>query len=108
MLVINGCRVQPAETGSLSAKLVVGVHHISVLNSNFQSFLEIPVSETSAACVEDSGESWHLRVTWSSRTAEFSYRGVFAEHLARVAESTIRSMMRPALPVLPQHRAAGA
>ncbi len=108
LVVVNGGRFKPGDTASFAAQLFVGVDHISVLNSNFQSFLEIPVSEISAACVEDSGESWHLRVTWSSRTAEFSYRGVFAEHLARVAESTIRSVMRPALPVLPQHRAAGA
>jgi hypothetical protein len=108
LVVVNGGRFKPEDAASFAAQLFVGADQISVLNSNFQSFLEIPVSKISAACVEESGESWRLRVTWSSRTAEFSYRGVFAEHLARVAESTIRSVMRPALPVLPQHRAAGA
>jgi len=49
-----------------------------------------------------------LRIAWAGHAAEFSYGGIFAEHLARVAESTIRSVMRPAFPVLPQRRAAGA
>jgi len=108
LVVVNGGRFKPGDTASFAAQLFVGVDHISVLNSRFQSFLEIPVSEISAASAEESGESWRLRVTWNTDTAEFSYRGVFAEHLSRVAESTIRSVMRPALPVLPQRRAVGA
>jgi len=43
-------------------------------------------------------------MTWASHTAEFSYGGIFAEHLARVAESTVRSVMRPALPSSPTPR----
>ena len=34
------------------------------------------------------------------RTARFRYDGVFAEHLARVAENTVRNVMRRDLPVL--------
>ncbi len=108
LVVVNGGRFKPGDASSFAAQLFVGADHISVLNSRFQSFLEIPVSEISAAWAEETGESWHLRVTWSSHTAEFSFSGVFAEHLARVAESTIRGVMRPALPVLPHRRAAGA
>jgi hypothetical protein len=47
-------------------------------------------------------------MTWADQTAEFFYRGIFAEHLARVAETTLRGVMRPSLPVIPQHRAASA
>jgi hypothetical protein len=79
-----------------------------VLDRRFRPLLEIPVGEITAICAEQSEESWRLRITWASHTSEFSYGGIFAEHLARVAETTIRSVMRPALPVLPQRRAAGA
>jgi hypothetical protein len=68
----------------------------------------IPVAEITLALAEASGSQWLLRVAWPDHIAEFSYRGIFAEHLARVAESTVRSVMRPSLPVIPQARAAGA
>lgn len=108
LVVVNGGRFKLAETLSFDAQLFVGTELISVLDSHFQSFLEIPVSEITSACAEESRGRWFLRVNWANKTAVFAYRGVFAEHLARVAESTIRSVMRPALPVLPQRRAAGA
>ena len=108
LVVVNGGRFQPGGAPSAAVQLFVGAESIWVLDRSFQPLLEIPVSEITAACAEQSEESWRLRVTWASHTAEFSYRGIFAEHLARVAESTIRGVMRPALPVLPQRRAAGA
>jgi hypothetical protein len=89
-------------------QLFVGTETVWVLDRHFQPILEIPVREITAAGAEESRESWLLRMTWGSHTAEFSYRGIFGEHLARVAETTIRGVMRPALPVLPRRRAAGA
>jgi hypothetical protein len=79
-----------------------------VLDSRFQSFLKISAGEITSAQAEESHGRWFLRIEWASKSAAFVYRGVFAEHLARVAESTIHSVMRPALPVLPQRRAASA
>jgi len=108
LVVVNGGRFQPERAASAAVQLFVSAESVWVLVRSFQPLLEIPVSEITAACAEQSEESWRLRVTWASHTAEFSYGGIFAEHLARVAESTIRSVMRPALPVLPQRRAAGA
>ena len=108
LVVVNGGRFQPGRAASAAVQLFVSAESVWVLVRSFQPLLEIPVSEITAACAEQSEESWRLRVTWASHTAEFSYGGIFAEHLARVAESTIRSVMRPALPVLPQRRAAGA
>jgi hypothetical protein len=107
-VVVNGGRFQPGEGPSFAAQLFVGAEHISVLDSHFQPFLKIPVSEITSARAEESDGHWFLRVDWATKTAVFAYRGVFAKHLARVAESTIGSVMRPALPVLPQRRAAGA
>ena len=108
LVVVNGGRFQPGNAPSAVVQLFVGAESVWVLDQRFQPLLEIPVGEITAACAEQSEKSWRLRMTWASHTAEFSYGGIFAEHLARVAESTIRSVMRPALPVLPQRRAAGA
>ena len=108
LVVVNGGRFKLGEVPSFSAQLFVGAEQISVLDSHFQSFLEIPVGEITSAQTEESQGRWFLRVKWGDKRAAFAYSGVFAEHLARVAESTIRGVMRPALPVLPQRRAAGA
>jgi len=108
LVVINGGHFQSGNAPSAAVQLLVGAESVWVLDRRFDLLQEIPVTEITAACAEQSEESWRLRMTWAGRTAEFSYRGIFAEHLARVAETTIRSVMRPALPVLPQRRAAGA
>jgi hypothetical protein len=108
LVVVNGGRFKLGEASSFAARLYVGSDHVRVLDSHLKSFLEIPVSEITSANAEESHGHWFLRINWARKTAAFSYRGVFAEHLARVAESTIQSVMRPALPVLPQRRAAGA
>ena len=108
LVVVNGGRFQPGSAPSAAVQLFVGAESVWVLDQSFQPLLEIPVSEITAACAEQSEESWRLRMIWARHTAEFSYGGIFAEHLARVAETTIRGVMRPALPVLPQRRAAGA
>jgi len=108
LVVVNGGKFKPGEGSSFAAQLFVGAEHISIRDSRLQSFLEIPVSEITLAQAEDSHGRWFLRINWANKTAVFAYKDVFAEHLARVAETTIRSVMRPALPVLPQRRAAGA
>jgi hypothetical protein len=68
----------------------------------------IPVSQISSATAAESAGDWIVRVRWTDHSADFHYRGVFAEHLARVAESTLRSVMHVPLPILPQKRAATA
>ncbi len=108
LVVVNGGRFPLANASTAAVQLFVGAERVSVLDRHFQQLLEIPVSEITAACAEESEESWCLRMTWASQSVDFSYGGIFAEHLARVAETTIRSVMRPALPVLPQRSAVGA
>jgi hypothetical protein len=39
-------------------------------------------------------------VDWGQATAEFLYEGNFAEHLARVADATVRSRLYRELPVM--------
>src|SRR2546429_289122 len=108
LVVVNGGRFKLGDAPSFAAQLFVGDKLISVRNARLESFLEIVVAEITSVQAEESHGRWFLRVNWANRTAVFAYRGAFGEHLARVAETTIRSVMRPALPVLPQRRAAGA
>src|SRR5437879_6257428 len=108
LVVVNGGRFKLGDAASFGTQLFVGAQQVSVRDSRLQSFLEIPISEITSAQAKESQGRWFLRVNWGNKTAAFAYDGVFAEHLARVAETTIQSVMRPALPVLPQRRAAGA
>jgi hypothetical protein len=108
LIVVNGGRFKLGDGPSFAAQLFVGAEHVWVLDSRFQSFLEIPIGEITSARAEESQGRWFLRIDWANKTAAFAYRGVFAEHLARVAETTLHGVMRPALPVLPQRRAASA
>jgi hypothetical protein len=70
----------------------------------------IPAAEiTSANAIQAQAKNrWLLQVRWSDNAAEFSYQGIFAEHLARVAQSTLGSVMPAPLPILPRRRAASA
>src|SRR6266478_3233624 len=108
LVVVNGGQYRSQNSAAASVQLFVGPESISVLDSRFQPLLMIPVAEITLARAEESSEDWLVRVVWPDHTAEFSYSGIFAEHLARVAESTVQSVMRPSLPVIPQARAAGA
>jgi hypothetical protein len=108
LVVVNGGQYQPRSSADSSVQLFVGAESISVLDSMFQPLLVIPVAEITLTRAEESGEHWLVRVVWPDHAAEFSYSGIFAEHLARVAESTVQSVMRPSLPVIPQARAASA
>jgi hypothetical protein len=49
-----------------------------------------------------------LWLEWSGSVAEFTYEGFFAEHLAGIAETTIRSVLRPPVPVVQRSQSAGA
>jgi hypothetical protein len=109
LVVVNGGRFRPADaSSSVGVQLFVGAERISVLDARFQPLLEIPAGEITSARAEQTEKGWLLEVAWSTHVEEFSYRGVFAERLARLAETTLHSVMRPALPVIPQRRAASA
>jgi len=98
LVVVNGGRFKLGDAASFAAQLFVGAEDISVRDSRLQSFLEIPVSEITSAQVKESHGRWFLRIDWADKTAAFAYDSVFAEHLARVAETTIRKVMRPRSP----------
>jgi hypothetical protein len=96
------------EDEASAVQLFVCPDRIWALDSQLRPLLVIPIAQISSAIASESAVDWILRIRWAENTADFHYRGIFAEHLARVAESTLRSMIQPVLPVIPQKRAATA
>jgi hypothetical protein len=108
LVIVNGGRYQPGNGLAAPVRLFIGQEQLWALDARLQPLVVIPTAEIAVAKAESVNGQWLLQIRWTDRHAEFAYRGVFAEHLARVAESTVRGVMRPTLPVIPQRRAAGA
>ena len=109
LVVVNGGEYQPENDTPKTTQLFVGAERIWALNENMQPLLSVATDQVISAMAAESGNDWVLRLRWADTCADFRYRGIFAEHLARVAESTLRGVIHPALPVLPpQKRAATA
>ena len=108
LVIVNGGTYQPAAGPSSAVQLFVGAENVWALNSQLRPALILAVSQISSVIAQEASGRWLLRVHSSDRVATFVYTGIFAEHFARVAESTLRSVMPVPLPVLPLRRAAGA
>ncbi|MGB8473228.1 MAG: hypothetical protein WCE61_03960 [Candidatus Acidiferrum sp.] len=108
LVVVNGGIYLPFDSVPVPVQLFVGAEKISALDSHFSPLFSIPAAEISSAKALRGKNCWILQVRWLENAAEFSYHGIFAEHLARVAESTLVGVMHSPLPVLPRSRAASA
>lgn len=115
LVVVNGGEYAQAPGRPSVVRLFVGPDRIWVLDSSLRSLIAIPLAEISLLHAMPSSPGWTLRIEWPDHAAQFGYRGFFAEHLARVAEYTIRVVMRPSLPIIQpapepaaRGRAAGA
>lgn len=108
LVVVNGGKYQIGVDVLSPVQLFVGADNIWALNSNLRPLLILPTGQISSAIAQETPEGWLLRIRWMDRFADFSYTGIFAEHLARVAETTLRGVMPSVLPVIPRKRAAGA
>jgi len=93
---------------SSPVQLFVCADRIWALDPQQQPLLVIPTAQIISAVASESAGDWIVRVRWAEHTADFHYRGIFAEHLARVAESHLRSVIQQVLPVIPKKRAATA
>jgi hypothetical protein len=114
LVVLNGGAFIPvgAERPSRLVRIFVNPDRLFVVDEHEHTLEEIPlvrVRELAAHPFPAQGEpeaeaqTWELQITWESkdmRTARFRYDGAFAEHLARVAETTVRDLLRRDLPVL--------
>lgn len=107
LTVIDGGTFQSG-TFAVPVQLFVGSQKLWALEADFHPLLVIPVAELISAQAEELEGCWILRLRWVDRSAIFSYSGVFGEQQAHVAESTVQSMMRSAVPVSPRRRAARA
>jgi hypothetical protein len=108
LLVVEGGDYQPGNAPARTVRLFIGTRNIWALDKLFQPLLVVPAAEMTSLCVEQHDGAWRMRVGWNEHTAEFCYHGVFAEHLARLAESAIRGVTHAPLPALPRRRAASA
>jgi hypothetical protein len=108
LLVLDDAKYQPGNAPAAAVQIFVGAENIWVLDSRFQPLLVIPASQISSVGAEESAGGWNLQIRWLDHTSEFSYRGIFADLLARKAESSLRAVMPAALPLAPKRRAAGA
>jgi len=108
LVIVNGGKYQPGNAFPVPVQLFVGADQIWALDSHFQPLVVIPAAEITSANALQKKDRWILQVHWSNNAAEFFYQGVFAEHFARVAQSTLGSVMHSPLPILPKSRAASA
>ena len=100
LVVVNGGRFHPPAAEPVPTRLFVARERLYALDRELQPLLEIAFATVSSVRAQPAAEGWKLRVEWDHSTAEFFYEGFFAEHLARVAESTLLSQLRRELPVL--------
>ncbi len=108
LVVVNGGKYQPGNAPPASVQFFVGLERICALDSHFQPLVVIPALEITSATTVQRKDRWIVQIRWSDNVAEFSYQGIFAEHLARVAQNTLAGMTHSPLPVPPRSRAASA
>jgi hypothetical protein len=108
LVVVNGGKIRMSNGVAVPVRLLVGTENIWALDSRLQTRLIVPVAEVSSAYSEESESGWVVRLRRPNNVEEFAFRGVFAEHFAKVAENSILAVMRPGLPVQPKARAARA
>jgi hypothetical protein len=114
LVVLNGGAFIPAgsERPSRLVSIFVNPNRLFVVDEQAHRVEEIPMVRVrqlvarpvpTESAAEGEAQAWELAITWEStdmRTARFRYDGFFAEHLARVAETTVRNLLRRELPVL--------
>jgi hypothetical protein len=97
VVVKGGDYRAPASAAETETLLFVGPERLSILDSSLRLLSEITLTEVTLLHVEPTADGWKLHLATANAAADFFYRGPFAEHFARVAESTVSSQ----LPVRP-------
>ena len=100
LVVVNGGQFGGAGAKPVPARLFVAPERVSVLDLQHRPLAQIALRPDTSVRVEQTAHDWMLLVGSDQATAEFHYHGVFAEHLARVAETTLRSQLQRELPIL--------
>ena len=100
LITVDGGHYIDAARNRHRTKLFVGPDRLWALDSALHVLLEIPLTQVRTLVVEPSGTGWSFRVDGERTKTEFIYEGSFAQHLAGVAEATVRSRLNRELPVL--------
>ena len=112
LIVLNGgaFRPSPDSLPVAPAEILVCPTSIIVVGPKERRLLEVPFAKVRNLAVHGvtdgagNTEAWTMEITWMADqlcTTSFEYVGTFAEHLARVAESTLRSQWTKDLPIIP-------
>lgn len=105
-VALNGGMYVPAGNGqpTRSARIFVHPQRLIVLDGELRPVAEIPLAGLRHLAASGTGKQWELQVVWEDEkrtaTASFRFDGFFAEHMARVAETTIRSQLQQELRIL--------
>jgi hypothetical protein len=114
LIVLNGgiFRETPGSTPIRRARIFVHPAQITIQDPGERRLLEIPLAQFRSLVAHPgthgnrkAHEAWEVEINWEAdglRTTTFSYEGPFAEHLAQVTESTLRSQWKKELPVFQQ------
>lgn len=108
LVTVNGGRYEQAYGRTEAVRMFVGSERIWAMDSALHPILVVPVNEIVSARAAKSVSGWSLWLEWGGSVAEFTYEGFFAEHLARIAETTIRSVVRSPVRTMQQSQSAGA
>ncbi len=112
LVVLNGgAFMNPPEGKLLShVSLAVSSERLTILGPDERRLLEIPISRVREIVAAPASaqpatpvDAWEFQIHWDSHeghTARFRYEGFFAEHLARIAERTLRSVWKKELPIM--------
>jgi hypothetical protein len=106
--VVSGGDYQPGNAPAASVRLFISPEHIWALDSHFHPLVVIPVAEIARMRLEPAATGWLLQLRWGDHKAEFSYRGVFAERFAKLAEESILAANPSTANLIRKPRAAGA
>jgi hypothetical protein len=115
LVVLNGGTFleSPDSTPINKAQIFVHPEQILVLGPQERCLLEIPLAKVRSLAAHPvttgtgkGAEPWEVEISWLADgpcTTTLCYDGAFAEHLARVTESTLRSQWKKDLPVINEH-----
>jgi len=107
--VADGGRIRFKDAASsIRVKLFAAPERVFVLDHDLRSLFEIPACEITSAIALRKEDRWILEVKWADYCANFFYRGFSAERRGHQAESAVRRVMHPMVPVTAQGRAASA
>lgn len=109
LIVLNGgaFRQSPDSPPVAKAQILVFPERILVFGPKERELLEIHLAKVRNIAVKqidaEQGKDWAVEISWLGNepcVTLFEYDGFFAEHLAQVTESTVRSQWKKELPVL--------